>query len=301
MHEGKNTGKKEIKKKTGQVAKIVANRYTVLSEGKRYNAYPRGKTKQEGGDILVGDIVEFTEEKPFSAIDAVLPRKNKLIRPYVSNVDIVMVVAAKEPEPDLELIDKILVNCYAESIEPVLCYNKCDLSEVGEAEAFFKPYKNFLKCFAVSAESGAGLMELKDYIKGKLAAFAGQSAAGKTSLLNAIMDLDLKTDVLSARIARGKNTTRHIEIFEKDGVRIIDTCGFSMLELQNMRPEELKYYYNEFLELPIKCRYHLCDHISEPDCAVRNAVERGDIDRGRYQRYNTIYQNLKEAWKTRYD
>lgn len=284
----------------GQVVKIVANRYTVKADGKVYNAYARGRLKL-GEDIFVGDIVRLELQKPISVIDEVLPRKNKLIRPYVSNVDRVIVVLAKEPEPDLLLADKVLLNCYKEEIEPVICYNKIDLAGASEVENILKPYRQFVQCVTVSSETGQNLESLAGCIRGKLVCLAGQSAVGKTSMLNALSGLTLKTDGLSQKIMRGKNTTRHVEIFDIAFGRVADTCGFSLLETIDIQPEELVYYYPEFIPLQGGCRYKSCTHTAEPDCAVKAELAAGNIDKGRYERYTLIYKELTEARDKKYD
>jgi len=284
----------------GQVVKIVSNRYTVEAGGKTYIANARGRLRL-GEDIFVGDEVRLEIQKTFSLIDEILPRKNKLIRPYVANIDCVIVMIAKEPEPDLVLADKVLLNCFKEGIEPVLCYNKCDLASEEEVEAILAPYRKIARCFSVSAERGDNLVELGELIRGRLVCFAGQSAVGKTSVLNALAGLALKTGVLSKRILRGKNTTRHVEIFDVYGGRVVDTCGFSLLESIDVEYTDLMYYYPEFILLQNECKYKSCTHIAEPDCAVKEALGKGDIDSGRYKRYIEIYHELKKTKEERYE
>jgi ribosome biogenesis GTPase len=284
----------------GQVVRIVSNRYTVEAEGKTYIAYARGRLRL-GEDIFVGDNVVLEIQKPLSVIEEILPRKNKMIRPYVANIDSVILIVAKEPEPDWILVDKILLNCFKEGIEPILCYNKCDLAEKAETEILLAPYQKIVKCLTVSGLRGDNLSELGSLVKGKLVCFAGQSAVGKTSILNALSGLSLKTDGLSARIMRGKNTTRHVEIFNVCGGRVADTCGFSMLESIEVEYTELMYYYPEFVPLQSACRYKSCTHIAEPDCAVKEALKKGLIDSGRYARYTEIYRELKKAREERYE
>lgn len=286
--------------KEGQIVKIVANRYTVAGDGKVYTAFARGRLRL-GEDIFVGDMVEFEVQKPLSVICRVLPRKNKLIRPYVANIDKAIIVIAKEPEPDLLLLDKILLNCYKEGIDPVICYNKTDLADPEEIENTLKPYKEFAETVKVSSLTGENIEKLGRMIEGSLACLAGQSAVGKTSILNSLAGLSLKTDELSQRIKRGKNTTRHVEIFEAAGGRIADTCGFSMLETVELEPGELIYYYPEFLPLQNKCKYKSCTHTAEPDCAVKEALKEGGVDKGRYERYTFIYNELKEFWDKKYE
>ncbi len=286
------------KRERGQIVKIIANRYTVRTEsGDRLIATARGRLRLDS-DPYVGDFVTITRGKPVATIDEILPRKNSLIRPYVANVDAALIVVAPEPKPDLVLADKIILNCYAEGIEPVLVATKNDLGDL--APALQEEYPGTV-IISVSSATKNGLNELSDLIQGKTVCLAGQSAVGKTSLLNALLDLNLKTDGLSAKIKRGKNTTRHVEIYEASGGSIVDTCGFSMLECVDLKENELTYYYDEFVAVQDGCRYRGCTHTTEPDCAVKRAVAEGSINAARYQRYLTIFEEIKEARRKQYD
>ena len=286
----------------GQVFKILSFVYYVkdTESGEIIECRGRGKIKRDG-EILVGDLVEYTlSVSGIGTIDKVLPRKNKLVRPFVSNVDTAIIVIAPVPKPDYYLVDKVIINCYKDGIEPVLCVNKSDLIDDGGLKRLVKGY-GIVKNFFVSAYTGDGLDELKAYIGGKLVCFAGQSAVGKTSLLNALTGSNAETGNISRRIERGKNTTRHTEIYELDGdTKIIDTCGFSLLEL-DVEPSELKLYYPEFTRLNDDCRFNSCVHVAEPDCAVKQAVENEDIDKDRYVRYTELYKEIKTLRSKQYE
>lgn len=285
----------------GRVTKVISNRYEVATEeGEIVVATARGKLRLNG-ELYVGDNVRYEFERGTAVITEAFPRKNSLIRPFVANVDRCVIVVAKVPEPDMLLVDKIIVNCYAEGITPVLCYNKSDLASADEIDALFSPYRDYIECITVSAVLKTGFDALAGLVKGKTVCFAGQSAVGKTSLLNAILDLNLKTDGLSRKIKRGKNTTRHVEIYPALGGYIVDTCGFSMLTITDIKPEELTYYYEDFLSYQDDCKYRGCTHTEEPDCAVKKAVADGKISNERYQRYLALYQELKEYRKKLYD
>ena len=286
---------------TATVTKIVSDLYTVSSEKGTFRAKARGRFRLKGQSVCVGDIVKVVSEKGFMVIDEVLPRRNSLLRPFVSNIDSALIVVAKEPVPDMILADKIIVNCFIEGIKPVLVYNKRELAAGGEIEKLFSAYDSFIDCIAVSALEKSGFEELRREIEGKTVCLAGQSAVGKTSLMNAILDAGLKTDGLSKKIKRGKNTTRHVEIYEAWGGKIMDTCGFSMLTLVNLEPDELKYYYEDFLPLAGECRFSACSHVNEPDCAVKKAVDEGRVDKARYLRYLEIYNELKNGRRKSYD
>ncbi len=286
-------------KAEGIVTKILSNKYTVSADGEYVEASARGRLKLNPRSVTVGDRVELISESGAFVINKVLPRKNELQRPFVANVDSALIVIAKEPKPDLVLVDKIILNCFKEGVKPVLVYNKCELQEKGELENFKRAY-SFLPFIAVSAKERLGLKELEGEVAGKTVCLAGQSAVGKTSLLNAVLSLDLKTDGLSKKIKRGKNTTRHVEIYPALGGNVMDTCGFSMLTLVNMPSDELKYYYEDFLQFADNCKYTGCRHISEPGCAVKDAVRKGILDPGRYERYLQIYNEVADLEKHRY-
>lgn len=234
-------------------------------------------------------------------ITAVYPRKNELIRPYVANIDALIIVVAPTPKPDWICVEKLILNCRHQNITPALVYNKLDLTTDEEAAAAIRPYRNEFAVFKVSASDGRGIAELKSYMKGKLVCFAGQSAVGKSSLINALSDKNLEVGELSKRIARGKNTTRHVEIYDLAEGRAADTCGFSIMESVDLKYDELVYYYDEFLAFQGECRYTNCTHTIEPGCAVKREVMSGNINSDRYGRYVKLYQAMKESWRKKYD
>ena len=244
---------------------------------------------------------EIKNEK--AIIDKVLPRKNVMIRPYVSNIDCLVIVVSKVPAPDWILVEKLILNCYIENIEPVLCYHKCELATIEEIEKAFSPYKNEISCIKTSIkDEEIGLKDLYKVIDGKLACFAGQSAVGKSSIINNILKKNvMETGELSQRIERCTKTTRHIEIFTYGKGSIIDTCGFSMMEFKKIKSEDLNYYYDDFVKAINKCQYRNCTHINEPKCEVKKQVELGNISKERYDRYVAIYKEIKEMEDKQYD
>lgn len=281
----------------GQIYKIHANAYYVFTEEdaklKKYSA--RGLLKLKKQDLVVGDYVEVKED----VITRVLTRKNLFIRPSVANVDMIACVISVVPEPDLLLVDKLLINAEISEIEKIIVINKTELEDVkgGLIDKIKEQYaKSNVEIFAVSAKDGAGIDKLKEKINGKLCVFAGQSAVGKTSLVNNILGLNLRTGDVSEKICRGKHTTTYSQIYEGNGLKIIDSPGFAVLDAF-ITPEDLRNCYSEFLELQKDCRFRMCSHISEPDCAVRNAVNDKKISKERYERYVNIYNELKEKGK----
>lgn len=276
------------------MVKAVAGQYSVKGDLGVHVCSVRGKVKKDI-DIYVGDYVDYND----NVIEKVYERKNCLIRPYVANIDALLIVVSVRPAPDWILVEKLLLNCHQQKIVPVIVFNKSDLTN--EAEKILLPYKDEIRTFIVSAKTGYGLNELKKYIAEKLVVFCGQSAVGKSSLINALGGKKLETGELSKRIARGKNTTRHIEIYDTESGRIADTCGFSVMESIDIRPEQLVYYYDEFLAVQHKCKFTNCTHIKEPDCEVKKLVSCGQINKNRYDRYVMLFEELTERRKKLYD
>lgn len=254
----------------------------------------RGKVKKEN-ELYVGDYVEFCD----GVIESVYPRKNCMIRPYIANLDVLFIVIAPLPEPDFNLVEKLLLNCHEQKITPVILYNKSDIAV--NPEQILKPYEAGVTTFIVSAKTGSNIKALSEFIGGRLVCFCGQSAVGKSSIINALGGKKLETGELSRKIKRGKNTTRHVEIYDLPNGRIADTCGFSVMESIDINPEELVYYYDEFLALQCGCRFANCTHTKEPGCAVKKALEDGKINAVRYDRYVKLYNELAERRKKKYE
>ena len=286
---------KQTKTQRGRVIKAVASKFFVDTDDSVKVCFARKKLKFDG-NIFVGDYVEIAKDRDAYVIEKVEERKNQLIRPYVSNVDACLIVVASEPEPDFVLVDKVIVNCLEQNIEPVLIANKSDLNHLDLSE-----YEGIVKCFHISAETGQGVAEVFEYVEGKTVCLAGQSAVGKSSLINAILDSDeCEIGELAKKIKRGKNTTRRIEIYNLGGTYLMDTCGFSMLETVDIEPENLRLYFDDLEMFRKECRFNTCTHINEPDCAVKPHVGK-EIGKGRYERYKIIYDELTERRKNKYE
>lgn len=273
----------------GRVVKCVGGAFTINSGDADYVLQGRGKFKLEG-KILPGDIVEFHGD----AIDRLLPRKNELIRPAIANIDKLLVMLAPVPKTDYLLIDKLILCCYLKGIEPVLICNKSDILAMEEAAAEYK--RCVTKIITLSALKKINVDEILEYINGSFSCLSGQSAVGKSTLLNSLIGKGLMpTGELSLKAERGRHTTRHTEIFRlgKD-TYIADTPGFSNLNLSGLEAEELQRYYDDFQVYAGHCRYQPCTHISEPGCAVRQAAESGAITMQRYIRYKKIFEELKD-------
>ena len=279
--------------------------YTVRdAEGQEFTLRCKKKFRRLGLSPLVGDEVLFTpgEGEEHGWLEEILPRSSQCLRPPVTNVSLLLIVVAPVPEPDLLLVDRMMVRARAQGMDMLLVVNKCDLDE-GLAQELSAQYAGAqVPVYAVSAESGQGLATLRERMGGRLCCLTGQSGVGKSTLLNALLGLSLETGEISRKIQRGKNTTRHAELLIKDGLRVLDTAGFSLLELDGgMEPVTLKEYYPEFAEYEGKCRFEPCYHDREPGCAVTAACGEGAIHPRRLARYRALLAEVRQAWRERYD
>lgn len=292
--------------KTGIVMRGIGGFYSVLSaEGDVYSLRAQGKIRHERLSPLVGDEVDFVPggEDEEGWLTAIHPRRNALIRPAVANIDeIVLVAASASPQMDALLIDRLLIAANRAGIGAGLCVNKTDL-DPEQAEKIARQYAGagiWVDC--VCARTGEGIERLRARLAGKTHAFGGQSGVGKSSLINALYGLSLETGNVSRKIERGKHTTRRCELIPVPGGGfVLDTPGFSLLETDLIEPVRLADYYPEFAPYAGKCRFAPCYHVTEPDCAVRDALDEGKIDPERHERYILLLDEMKERWKNRYD
>ena len=274
------------------------------AEGQEFTLRCKKKFRRLGLSPLVGDEVLFTpgEGEEHGWLEEILPRSSQCLRPPVANVSLLLIVVAPVPEPDLLLVDRMMVRARAQGMDMLLVVNKCDL-DAGLAQELQAQYAGAqAPVFAVSAESGQGLGALRERMGGRLCCLTGQSGVGKSTLLNALLGLSLETGEISRKIQRGKNTTRHAELLMKDGLRVLDTAGFSLLELDGgMEPVTLKEYYPEFAAYEGKCRFEPCYHDREPGCAVTAACGEGAIHPQRLARYRALLVEVRQTWRERYD
>ena len=282
----------------------IGSFYTVLcdEDGQEYTLRPQKKLRHQKLTPMVGDRVRFMpgQGDDNGWIEEILPRKSVMERPSVANADMLMLVVASVPHPDLMLIEKLILRAALGGMTPAICVNKIDLGDelVSELREEFKGTQ--LRVFAASALTGEGVEKLREAMRGKVTCLAGQSAVGKSSLLNRLFGLELETGGLSRKTERGRHTTRRSEMMAVDGMYVLDTPGFSLLELPQMEPQDFAELYPEYNELAGDCRFQPCLHDREPGCAVHAAVDAGQLSAVRWARYRELLAEVKENWKGRY-
>lgn len=265
----------------GRITKILSDKCYVKTDKEVVICGLRGKFRAQKLLPLVGDKVIINKDE--NVIEKILPRKNEIRRPPVSNITQGLIVASvKNPDLDTNLIDKILVELEFNSIKPIICFTKIDLLNEKEEDEAFKIINYYKKLYPVYYNSD--INELKKIFKNEITVFIGQTGAGKSTLLNKLdASLELKTGEISLALGRGKHTTRHVEIIEILDGMLLDTPGFSSLEFYNMLQKEIRDAFIEFKDYP--CPYRDCMHIKESDCCVKEAVNNGIIPMFRYQDY----------------
>ena len=290
----------------GTILRGIGGFYTAMDDaGERYTLRAQRKLRRERMKPKVGDRVEMTpgsgEEDGW--LQAILPRRNELDRPPVANIDRIVIVAASAvSEPDLMLLDRMILTARRRGIRPMLVITKCELNPEG-AQEIIRQYRGAqVDAMAVSAHTGENLDALREALRGCVHALAGQSGAGKSSLINALYRMELETGSLSEKIDRGKNTTRASELIPlPGGGMVLDTPGFSLLDGEIFDPVELQDSYPEFEAHLGKCYFQPCYHATEPKCSVLAAVRENEIDPQRHGRYVELLNDMKIKWRERYD
>lgn len=283
----------------GRVIKALNSFYFVQCGENLISCKLRGRFKKERITVCIGDMVEFDLLSGNNGvIEKLLPRKNLLYRPMVANIDqVIIVFAAKNPDPHPLLIDRFLVMSEWSKIpEIVLCCNKTDLIRNSEMENPLIPYRKIgYTVIGISAIEQIGTDEIKQRLNGKVTVFAGPSGVGKSSLLNSIdKSFNLQVGEISDKIKRGKHTTRLAQLIPFLDGAVVDTPGFSSLELTDIVPEALANYFKEFRPYLAGCYYRACTHSHEPDCVLKKALTDGKISEERYQSYLKLLKEILE-------
>lgn len=277
----------------GKIIKLTGGFYYIKSGDEVFETRARGNFRHSKVEPIVGDDVEFKyEEKTLGYIEKVYPRKNMLTRPRVSNVDLALIVIPiLNPKYNLVIIDKTIIQAEHEGIDLAIVINKSDLDEES-AEELARIYKNSgFETFVIS-DKDDNIESLRAYLHGKTVALCGVSGAGKSTITSRILNKEVEVGKVSEKTKRGKHTTRHTEILYNEDIYIFDTPGFSSLTLK-IEEEDLKNYFREFKNFN-NCKFNNCNHIKEPKCAVKDAVDRGQIEKSRYENYLYIFNELKE-------
>ncbi|WIF94589.1 ribosome small subunit-dependent GTPase A [Caminicella sporogenes] len=286
--------------KEGIIVKGIGGFYYIKCGDNVYECRARGIFRKKNIKPLVGDYVKFTLNNENSGvIEEILDRKSELLRPPVANVEhAIIVFAAKNPEPNMILLDKMLVLGEVAGLKLTICINKIDLDENGEIiKKIQSIYKNTgYNIIFSSTKNDLGIDDIKNVLKNKITVFAGPSGVGKSSILNAVQsNLKLKTGDISRKIKRGKHTTRHTELLELDfGGWVVDTPGFTSLNIDFIESEKIAECFPEFRKYLDECKFTDCMHINEPDCKVKEALDNGFISKQRYENYVSFVKQILE-------
>ena len=292
-----------IEEQTGRIVRSISGFYDVVLPTGTVTCQARGILRKEGMTPLTGDMVRVTVQRGKGMIQQVLPRRNSFIRPAVANVDALLIFAANvNPVTEPFLIDRVTAIAGNKGVESILCVNKTDLDEAEELCGIYS--RAGFRVIATSAQTGAGIGELRRALQGKLTAFTGNSGVGKSSILNRLCpELRLPTGEVSEKLGRGRHTTRHVELFTLDPETfVMDTPGFSSFDTDQMDvilKESLQYAFPDFGPWLGRCQFHDCSHRREPGCAVRAAAEEGRIEPSRYDSYLRLYEKaaLYKEWE----
>lgn len=283
----------------------ISNTYKIKTESHEYEAYARGKFKNEEITPLVGDKVEIEitdENKKIAVIEQILPRKNEIKRPKMANIDqIIFIISTKNPKPDLLMLDKQLAYVEKLEIEPIIIINKIDLQDTYKSIQELYTKIGY-KVIVTSAKQDMGIDDVKQILENKISVFSGNSGVGKSSIINAIFGGN-KTEEgeISHKNKKGKNTTTDTKLYElNSNTYIADTPGFSSFEISEIETTELEKYFREFVPEIANCEFVGCTHIKEQECGVKRAVQDGKISQERYERFCKIYEELKEREKYRW-
>ena len=288
----------ETNRKTGRILRSLSGFYDVQTPEGIISCRGRGHLRRGAETPLTGDMVEITVERGKGMVEKILPRKNCFVRPAVANVDVLVVFAANvNPVTEPYLIDRVAAIAGDQEVQVVICINKCDLDPGLDLTRI---YRNAgFTVFQTSAETGDGVQQLGEILRGKLVAFTGNSGVGKSSVLNRLCpELALPVGEVSEKLGRGRHTTRHVELYRlEEETYVADTPGFSSFDTDQMEvilKENLQYAFPDFGRYIGCCQFRDCTHRKEPGCAVTEALHNGDIEQSRYDSYLRLYEKASQ-------
>ena len=285
-------------KLTGRIIRSISGFYDVQTASGLVNCRARGILRKDGQSPLTGDMVEITVERGKGMVERILPRQNRFVRPAVANLDALVVFAANvNPVTEPFLIDRVAAIAGDQEVPVALCINKCDLDPALDLAKIYKAAGFTVIC--ASAQTGEGVEELRQLLRGKLTAFTGNSGVGKSSMLNCLCpQLELPVGEVSEKLGRGRHTTRHVELYMlEEGTYVADTPGFSSFDTDQMDvilKENLQYAFPDFGPYIGECQFHDCSHRKEPGCAVTKAVADGLVEQSRYDSYLRLYEKASQ-------
>ena len=286
------------KESQGRIIRSLSGFYEVRTDSGTVTCRARGSLRRGPEIPLTGDLVTISIERGKGMVEKIHPRRNSFVRPAVANIDALVVFAANSnPVTEPFLIDRVAAIAGDQEVPVYLCVNKCDLDP---AQDLIRIYTNAgFPVIAASAETGEGIEQLRELIRGKLVAFTGNSGVGKSSILNRLCpELNLPTGEVSEKLGRGRHTTRHVELYDLgEGTLVADTPGFSSFDTDQMDvilKENLQYAFADFGPYLGKCQFHDCSHRKEPGCAVTAALQAGELEPTRYNSYLRLYEKASQ-------
>lgn len=292
-----------MKTLNGILMKSIGGFYYVRTDDGEYECKARGSFRKSGDSPVAGDkVVINIPEEGFASIEEIIPRKNKLKRPALANIDILVIVCSTvDPEPNFTVIDKMTAAAVNNNMEPVIVVSKNDLKNGDKLADIYRNAE--ISVYQCSPDAEEEAKKLREHLRGKVSAFAGNSGVGKSTLLNLLFpDLELQTGQISKKLGRGRHTTRVVELFELDGCYVADTPGFSTVDLQRYEmidKTQLQYCFPEFDKYLGECQFTSCAHICEKGCRILQAVQDGEIEESRHRSYVTMYNEVKniKSWQ----
>ncbi len=290
--------------KEGYITKGIGGFYYVQTDDELLECKAKGIFRKRKITPVAGDRVQVEHENGGNVIAEIAPRKNVFIRPPIANLDVLFIVASTtQPTPSTLVLDKLTAVAVDKDVQPVLVFTKADLADAKDLREAYR--LSTLPVIEIDYKTGEGLEQVKEWIKGRLCAFCGNSGVGKSTLLNTLLpQLGQQTGEISQKLGRGRHTTREVEIFPAFGGLIADTPGFASLDVERVGyipKENLQFAFPEFEPYINQCKFTGCAHRGEKGCAVLEALKNNEISQSRYDSYAAMYDEVKDIkdWEVR--